>query len=225
MKKVLKPFDLEKAKNGAKLSTRQGECIQWWHKLYDGTIIYGINEDFRTTDINGTCHSYRSGSNYDLMIEEVEFENGDILAKSHGKDLCVIILREINKLKCNEFSYYAKLYYDGSVDLDWQCSGDDYRLATEEEKQKLFNALAAIGKRWNTEKKAIEDVKEENKCEFKRGQAVLVRDNHDSFWKLALFIDYNRNTAYSYLTTSGGKKLCIDYDSHRDLLYQFDNPE
>ena len=30
---------------------------------------------------------------------------------------------------------------------------------------------------------------------------------------------------YSYLTTSGGKKLCIDYDSHRDLLYQFDNPE
>ena len=53
MKKVLKPFDLEKAKNGAKLSTRQGECIhQWWHKLYDGTIIYGINEDFRTTVSN-----------------------------------------------------------------------------------------------------------------------------------------------------------------------------
>lgn len=221
MKKVLKPFDLEKAKNGAKLSTRQGECIQWWHKLYDGTIIYGINEDFRTTDINGTCHSYRSGSNYDLMIEEVEFENGDILAKSHDKDLCVIIFRKINDSQCNKFSYYAKLYYDGSVDLDWQCSGDDYRLATEEEKQKLFNALATMSKWWNAEKKVVEGFK--NECKFKRGQAVLVRDNVDMDWTPAIFIDYNPSLdrAHPFITTFFSASMCIDYDSHKELAHTF----
>ena len=162
------------------------------------------------------------------MIREDEYEDGDIIAFGDDKDKPTIGI----------FNYYYDLSKKRDSHNDYcqlECNGtvwhhevgylSNSRLATEEEKQKLFDALAKKGKRWNAEKKAIEDVKEENKCEFKRGQAVLVRDNHDSFWKLALFIDYNRNTAYSYLTTSGGKKLCIDYDSHRDLLYQFDNPE
>ena len=98
---------------------------------------------------------------------------------------------------------------------------------TEEEKQKLFNALAAIGKRWNTEKKAIEDVKEENKCEFKRGQAVLVKDDDDELWIPALFIDYNydRYRDYPFITTKGTYKMCIDYDSNRELAYKQNNPE
>ena len=34
----------------------------------------------------------------------------------------------------------------------------EYRLATEAEKQRLFDALAKEGKRWNAEKKCIEDL-------------------------------------------------------------------
>lgn len=158
------------------------------------------------------------------MIREDEYEDGDIIAFGPIKEKPIIgIFKYYNDTTSGS---YCDMNCNGVVLFnEAPFSSNNIRLATEGEKQKLFNALAAIGKRWNTEKKTIEDVKEENKCEFKRGQAVLVRDNHDSFWKLALFIDYNRNTAYSYLTTSGGKKLCIDYDSHRDLLYQFDNPE
>ena len=80
------------------------------------------------------------------------------------------------------------------------------------------DALAKKGKRWNAEKKAIEDI-----CEFKRGQAVLVRDCEGDTWKPAIFIDYS-NT-FRYITSRGGFCDCIDYDSHKELSYILKNPE
>ena len=99
-------------------------------------------------------------------------------------------------------------------------------LATEEEKKKLFDALAAIDKRWNAEKKAIEDIKEENDYKFQRGDAVMVKDDDDELWIPALFIDYNydRYRDYPFITTKGTYKMCIDYDSNRELAYKQNNP-
>ena len=231
MKKVLEPFDIEKAKAGAKVVTRDGKSVRI--KCYDKQgddlpIIALINnkgiEEIRCYDNNGEFFKHCEGS-YDLMLEETKFENGDILAKSYGKDLSIIIFRGLNDPQCNQFSYYAKLYSDGSVDLNWRCSGDDYKLATEEEKRKLFNALAVIGKWWNVEKKVIEGFKKERN--FQCGQAVLVRDEIYQCWMPALFIDYHDEPSsyYPFITTKALKKMCIDYDSNKKLAYTQDNPE
>ena len=62
-----------------------------------------------------------------------------------------------------------------AVDNDryWRDKGD-FRHATEAEKQELLDALAKEGKRWNAEKKCIEDIP---KCKFKKGDKVLICDN------------------------------------------------
>ena len=59
----------------------------------------------------------------------------------------------------------AKTYtalYEGRLDTDFKPIGwggiSDLRPATEAEKQRLFDALAKQGKRWNAEKKCIEDL-------------------------------------------------------------------
>ena len=62
---------------------------------------------------------------------------------------------------------------------------EDLRPATDEEKQQLFNALARKGKRWNAEKKCLEDIPEPH--EFKKFDPVLVRNGGNQDWKLRAF--------------------------------------
>ena len=54
------------------------------------------------------------------------------------------------------------LFNDGNTTYGGALNGNDptgYRYATEEEKRRLFDALAKEGKRWNAEEKRIEDVR------------------------------------------------------------------
>lgn len=232
MKKVLKPFSVEAAKNGAKVVAKKGNSVEILKYDVNGILgncivaVVKRNDGFEEAHIyknNGQC--YNAEDEDDLMLEESEFEDGDILSCPDDKDLNVMILKEINENYPLSYYFHVILSYNGYLGFNDCLAEHDYKLATEGEKQKLFDALQKKGKRWNAEKKVIEDVKEEKECEFKRGQAVLVKDDDNCMWQLTIFIDYNGNRPYPYLTTSGGKKLCIDYDSHRDLLYQFDNPE
>lgn len=63
-------------------------------------------------------------------------------------------------------SYYVSLaiYKGGNEHLNIARSSmldadiEELRPATEEEKQRLFDAMAKTGKRWNSEKKVIEDI-------------------------------------------------------------------
>ena len=118
------------------------------------------------------------------------------------------------------------LFYSGCIEFNGHTFDNGFVLATEGEKQKLFDALAKKGKRWNAEKKVIEDVKEENDYKFQRGDAVMVKDDDDELWIPAIFIDYNlgRNSNYPFITTNGRYKMCIDYDSNRELVYKKNNP-
>ena len=52
----------------------------------------------------------------------------------------------------------------------------NYRLATEEEKQKLFAAIKEHGYKWNAETKTLEKL---NKPRFKVGDKVRYKKNHD----------------------------------------------
>lgn len=92
------------------------------------------------------------------------------------------------------------------------CSITFLRPAKDEEQQKLFDAMAKEGKRWNAEKKVVEKIS--NSPEFKAKEVVMVRDAKER-WKLMAFVAIG-NGAYKYEVTNGEKfsayKQCIPYN-------------
>ena len=90
---------------------------------------------------------------------------------------------------------------------------DKLRPATEEEKQSLFHEMAKAGKRWNAEKKVVEDIPKPH--EFKKGEPVLVRDN-GCVWKIGVFTkmraDYFEYGAMTNGLDECGYHFCIPYN-------------
>ena len=143
-----------------------------------------------------------------LEIEKSEFKDGDVLF-----------------VKCNDsafieiFEYSKKngdLYDHASLDITNQIldiSGKyiirkdeitELRLATEEEKKQFFSALAKKGKAWDSEKKAIVDLKP--KVELKPFDKVLCRNSKDDTWEADFFA---RLTRKEIDYTQSGKYLCV----------------
>ena len=89
-------------------------------------------------------------------------KDGDIL---YGGSIaeCIIIYKGTGE-QGEVLSYaglippFKKLSIFKEPDIVFGCTIDYTRYATEEEKQRLFDALAKEGKRWNAEKKQIEDL-------------------------------------------------------------------
>lgn len=119
-----------------------------------------------------------------LEIEkQLEFKDGDIVV--YGKS--VAICRRIYK---HTLSFYVSLTeMFGLLFADEVESSEEYRFATEEEKQQLFDAIAKEGKAWDTEKKMIVDLKP--KYEFKPFDRCIwkIRNCEGSIWQ-ASFVSY-----------------------------------
>lgn len=90
----------------------------------------------------------------------------------------------------------------------------ELRLATDEEKQQLFDALAKENKAWDAEKKQIIDLKP--KVELKPFDKVLVRDSKSDYWRATLFSHVNENGCY-YCVWAGWT-YCIPYEGNEHLL-------
>ena len=135
-----------------------------------------------------------------LEIENAhpEFKDGDIVV--YGKS--VAICRKIYK---HTLSFYVSLNeMFGLLFADEVESSEEYRFATEEEKQQLFDALEKEGKAWDAEKKLIVDLKP--KCEFKPFDKVLCRNSKDDTWEADFFA---RLTRKEIDYTQSGKYLCV----------------
>ena len=151
-----------------------------------------------------------------LEIEkQPEFNDGDIVV--YGKS--VAICRKIYK---NTLYFYASLdeifglMFNQSV-----VSADGYRLATDSEKQHLFDVLKKEGKVWDAEKKQFVDLKP--KFELKPFDKVLVRDTDDQEWKIELFSHYDET--WKYICLGSYFKQCIPYEGNEHLLGTTNNPE
>lgn len=147
-----------------------------------------------------------------LEIEksQLEFKDGNIIyAESNAYHYPSIHILNING---DTKRYYARLVindrYNESIDYNIPAFDDEnpnrLRLATEEEKQLLFNALANEGKAWDAEKKAILDLKP--KVEFKPFDKVLCRNSKDDTWEVDFFA---RLTRKEIDYTQSGKYLCV----------------
>lgn len=142
--------------------------------------------------------------------KETEFKDGDIVV--YGKS--VAICRKIYK---DTLYFYVSinemfgLLFDDNVE-----SSEEYRFATEEEKQKLFDALAEEGKAWDAEKKQIVELKP--KVEFKIFQKVLVRNYNGEEW-IPVFFFRIHNDGCRYILVCGEiYKQCIPYNDHTEHL-------
>lgn len=148
-----------------------------------------------------------------LEIEkQLEFKDGDIVV--YGKS--VAICRKIYK---HTLCFYVSLnemfglLFDDEVE-----SSEEYRFATEEEKQQLFSALEKEGKAWDADRKKIIDLKQ--KVELKPFDKVWVKDNPYGSWEPALFwkkVDVIDLHPYMVI---GGKRyrFCEPYEGNEHLL-------
>ena len=143
--------------------------------------------------------------------KKYEPQDGDIVTwkdKDDDGDPAVSIYKERHR-------GYATIFANGLTQYSryFTLAMNIVRPATEEEKQKLFDAMAKEGKRWNAEKKVVEDIPKPH--EFKAGEPVLVRDN-GCIWKIGVFTkmraDYFRYGAMTNGLDECGYRFCIPYN-------------
>lgn len=156
-----------------------------------------------------------------------EFKDGDIAFADYGNRQDVFIVSDKTDLS-EGYSSFISLDLSG-LTLSMGCRTSFFnkdlcklRLATEEEKQQLFDALAKEGKAWDAEKKQIVDLKP--KVEFKPFDKVLVRNTDTEEWFPGFFEKFDSTWNYPYhimnrrSMTDFAFKQCIPYEGNEHLL-------
>ena len=98
-----------------------------------------------------------------------EFKDGDVLTSLFDNKVVFIFKEDESKQKYNENGYYVcHIYVSDSAgyaievptkdSLSFCGHKDDVRLATNEEKQLLFDKMKKRGLRWNAEEKRVEKI-------------------------------------------------------------------
>ena len=110
------------------------------------------------------CRAQINGN--EVVIEKVqEFKDGDVLTLLRNNKAVFIFREDELKQKNNENGYYVG--YTASYCIDVPTKGsplfyghrNEVRLATEEEKQFLFDKMKEQGLRWNAEEKRVEKMR------------------------------------------------------------------
>ena len=209
-----------------------------WEKTDKTTEKY---IEYINTKLKGSNHIVNPKT---LEVEIWKFNDGDILTCPPAPLLSINSSTFILKERAiSGYLYHAAL--NGSKELyistgnTW-CGRDAIvRYATEEEKTKLFDALAKEGKRWNAEKKVIEDIKPKPKKEnttykkvsdkpeheFQPFEKVLARDVDTGEWHVDLYGLKNENEPYPYWCIGGSYVYCIPYEGNEHLLGTTNNPD
>lgn len=148
-----------------------------------------------------------------LEIEQPkqEFKDGDIVA--FGESVAIY-----KKFENDELYFYACIEAAwGLILSDSVNTSLEYRLATDSEKQQLFDTLTKEGKRWNPDVKTIEDLPK--KCEFKPMDWCLMKDS-TKYWELCQFA-YTRKVNDTTMYSAVGGLIyykCIPYNEETKHL-------
>lgn len=151
------------------------------------------------------------------------FKDGDIVAIGDKLSVQVFIFKEYIKARNNYVRCYMMLDNDETLNT----KGGKYyvpRLATEEEKQKLFKAIKDNGYRWNAETKTLEKLVEPkfDITTLRPFDKVLVRDEAEEQWRMEFFwrIDNNK---FMFACYRHSWIQCIPYEGNEHLLNTTDN--
>jgi hypothetical protein len=172
-------------------------------KKYDKEVVYTFYSD-------GRYYSDVKDPNKDLVLVKQEFDDGDIIHFLYDDDETAILK------KCEgEYTYIYFCYNDRNWTIGYNKRiVGDFRIATEEERQKLFNALKKEGKQWNAEKKQIENIN--HRCDLKPKDWCLMSCGGYNEWVLCQFSNI-KDLGYIAI---GGKYFtkCIPYNEETKHL-------
>ena len=202
----------------------------------NGRIIFRSG-DFVAADIDGcTCYTCEElfDDGYRLVLTDIEQQiiegetkyepqDGDVCFVKTAAGNCFIFIKrdhksdeEIHSYACFDTNFWSLCSAKVSCVCDRQ-SIRELRPATENEKQLLFDAMAKDGKRWNAEKKVVEDILKPH--EFRKGEPVLVRTDYGRDWVMAAYVENSSNPDAQfgkYGATDGRSiifyRFCIPYN-------------
>lgn len=225
------PFTLEEYKSGKyKVVTRNGRsariiCTDFNNGRQSIVALISLRNGEESCTIFNTGGKYwnnREISDCDLFLEETVFKDGDIVAFGGMSGMYAIgIFQKLVETWHKDYVVYTcdnKLRYNEG---DWSLL--NMRLATDLEKEKLFDTLAKDGKRWNAEKKCIEDIKKE--YQFKPFDRVLVRDDIEDLWEINFFSHKANKDEYGYRCPDCYYIYCIPYEGNEELLGTTKSPK
>lgn len=148
-----------------------------------------------------------------LEIEKIqpEFKDGDIVALVVRKCTHIAIFQSRQEAY---IGFHAVLCQNDELLLEEPFREDvgdiELRLATDSEKQQLFEALAKEGKCWNAEKKQIVSLKP--KIELKPFDKVLSRRCSEDYWVLNFYSHKSHKTDYHICIDGSSNLYCIPYN-------------
>ena len=93
-----------------------------------------------------------------------------------------------------------------------------YTFATEEVKDKLFEAMDKAGYTWDGE------TLKKKEPQFKPFDKVLVRDSESDKWRCAFYSHFEPNGIYHHNTVSGAYIMCIPFEGNEHLVGTTKNP-
>lgn len=136
-----------------------------------------------------------------------EFKDGDVLTSVFDNKIVFIFKEDELKQKDNKNGYYVCLTDDYVIDVPTKDSlsfcgyKEDARLATDEEKQLLFDKMKKTGLKWNAEEKRVEKIrwraKDGKEYYYVGNQGILMVDKEDGHCA-----DQNRHEFSNYFRTS-----------------------
>ena len=179
-------------------------------------------------------HHFREVSAEDILNIKIDEKfvpkHGDIIFTTDINDNDWITI--FNKIENGIIYSYADFDIEGNCfygnNSEKNMLGDvsktkNIRLASEEEKNKLFSALKEKGLVWNEKTKEVEKIKKEHK--FKPFDRVLVRDDEEDRWRISLFAKKETDADFPYRCMGEVYSFCIPYEGNESLLGTSNSPE
>mgnify|MGYP006914753906 CR=1 FL=1 len=151
-----------------------------------------------------------------LEIEKaLSFKDGDILSIQEDKEHyhTIFILKGGTDVYVFFDYFHRVLTYGTKIDENEKSI---CRLATEDEKKVLFDALAKEGKVWDAEKKMIVDLK--SLWTPKPFERVITRNAADDVWTANIFSHMDSHGEYVTIACVGGYTYCIPYNEETAKL-------
>ena len=200
------------------------------NKAHHFPFIY-LNDFYLRVDNDITFfkeHHFREVSAEDILNikidEEFNLKDGDIFCYTniHGNHWISIFNRLEKQMYFNHLDLCIETCSLFNPGFHW-FNITNVRLATEEEKEKLFFALKKQGLFWNEGTKQVEKIKKEHK--FKPFDRVLVRDDEEDRWRISLFAKKETDADFPYRCMGEVYSFCIPYEGNESLLGTSNSPE
>lgn len=175
------------------------------------------------TNENSKCVIFPKGkTTWKGFIPSCKFKDGDIVVSREGD--YIFMLKKANFYPGDDvYKVYNGTCYFGLANAKFLLTKEAKwyfnRLATEEEKQKLFQAVKDNGYRWNNETKSLEKLLEPK---FKMGNTVKNKDNH------TIVIVRVTDEYYTYIDQKGERGILYiraqnDWELVSDNLIPFES--